>query len=183
MLSAPNPEVAAQQWLALTFYSHPRIDGMFLAAPDGQLIASLPAVPESISQDYSSVFWREGAAGSPDVYVSQVHPRLPDNRMTTDIVGAVRTPEGAIVGYLGVSVLVERIGRRLSSIDFADQSTCQVLDQTGMTLFTKNFVPNAGTHFAATRQSHSRDSPKQEQATSNEMEVSIRLRPSIQPVG
>src|SRR5436190_7287723 len=144
MLSGPNPEAASQRWLALTFYAHPRIDGMFLAAPDGRLIASLPAVPESIAQDYSSVLWREGAAGSPDVYVSQVHPRLPDNRMTTDIVGAVRTQEGAIVGYLGVSVLVERIGRRLSSINFADQSSCQVLDQTGMTLFTNNFVPNTG---------------------------------------
>jgi signal transduction histidine kinase/ActR/RegA family two-component response regulator len=145
MLSGPNPEIASQRWLALTFYSHPRIDGMFLAAPDGRLVASLPAVPESIAQDYSSVLWREGAAGSPDVYVSQVHPRLPDNRMTTDIVGAVRTQEGAIVGYLGVSVLVERIGRRLSSIEFADQSSCQVLDQTGMTLFTNNFLPNADT--------------------------------------
>ena len=145
MLSGPNPEIASQRWLALTFYAHPRIDGMFLAAPDGRLIASLPAVPESIAQDYSSVLWREGAAGSPDVYVSQVHPRLPDNRMTTDIVGAVRTQEGAIVGYLGVSVLVERMGRRLSSINFADQSSCQVLDQTGMTLFTNDFVPNTGT--------------------------------------
>lgn len=144
MLSGPNPEIASQQWLALTFYSHPRIDGMFIAAPDGRLIASLPAIPESIARDYSSVLWREGAAGSPDVYVSQIHPRLPDNRMTTDIVGAVRTQEGAIVGFLGVSVLVERIGRRLSSIAFADQK-CQVLDQTGMALFTTNFVPNTGT--------------------------------------
>jgi signal transduction histidine kinase/CheY-like chemotaxis protein len=142
MLSGPNPESAAQRWLALTYYSHPRIDGMFLAAPDGSLIASLPAVPESVAQDYSSVFWREGAAGSPDVYVSQVHPRLPDNRMTTEIVGAVRTQEGAIVGYIGVSVLVERIGRRLSTVPFTDQSTCQVLDQTGMSLFGENFVPN-----------------------------------------
>jgi signal transduction histidine kinase/CheY-like chemotaxis protein len=145
MLSGPNPEPAAQRWLALTFYAHPRIDGMFLAAPDGSLIASLPAVPEAVSQDYSSALWREGAAGSPDVYISQVHPRLPDNRLTTDIVGAVRTEEGAIVGYLGVSVLVERIGRRLSSITFADQATCQVLDQTGMTLFTNDFAPNSGT--------------------------------------
>src|SRR5207237_4822625 len=144
ILSGPNPEIASQRWLALTFYAHPRIDGMFLAAPDGRLIASLPAVPESIAQDYSSVLWREGAAGSPDVYVSQVHPRLPDNRMTTDIVGAVRTQEGAIVGYLGVSVLVERIGRRLSLITFAEQATCQVLDQTGMTLFTNDFAPNTG---------------------------------------
>src|SRR3984893_11746298 len=64
MLSGSNPEIASQQWLALTFYSHPRIDGMFIAAPDGRLIASLPAVPESIAQDYSSVLWREGAAGS-----------------------------------------------------------------------------------------------------------------------
>src|SRR6266404_6005585 len=31
MLAGPNPELAAQQWVAQTFYSHPRIDGMFLA--------------------------------------------------------------------------------------------------------------------------------------------------------
>ena len=145
MLTGPNPEAAAQQWLAQTFYSHPRIDGMFIAAPDGRLIASLPAISASVAQDYSAVLWREGAAGSPDVYVSPVHPRLPDGRMTTDIVGAVRTPEGAIIGYLGVSVLVERIGRRLSSVDFADHPNCQVLDQTGRELFTNNFIPNAGT--------------------------------------
>src|SRR6267143_1698356 len=112
ILSGPNPEIAAQQWLAQTFFSHPRIDGMFIAAPDGRMIASIPAIPSAIAQDYSSVLWREGAAGSPDVFVSPVHPRLPDNRMTTNIVGAVRSPEGAILGYLGVSVLVERIGRR-----------------------------------------------------------------------
>jgi signal transduction histidine kinase/CheY-like chemotaxis protein len=143
MLSAPSPGVSAQQWLAQTFYSHPRIDGMFLAAPDGRLVASLPVIAEP--ENFSSVLWREGAAGSPDVYVSPVHPRQPDNRMTTDIVGAVRTPEGVVVGYLGVSVLVERIGRRLSTIEIAEQSICQVLDQTGTALFANNFVPNSGT--------------------------------------
>jgi signal transduction histidine kinase/CheY-like chemotaxis protein len=143
MLSAPSPGMSAQQWLAQTFYSHPRIDGMFLAAPDGRLVASLPVIAEP--ENFSSVLWREGAAGSPDVYVSPVHPRQPDNRMTTDIVGAVRTPEGVVVGYLGVSVLVERIGRRLSTIEIAEQSICQVLDQTGTALFANNFVPNSGT--------------------------------------
>jgi signal transduction histidine kinase/CheY-like chemotaxis protein len=143
MLSAPSPGVSAQQWLAQTFYSHPRIDGMFLAAPDGRLVASLPVIAEP--ENFSSALWREGAAGSPDVYVSPVHPRQPDNRMTTDIVGAVRTPEGVVVGYLGVSVLVERIGRRLSTIEIAEQSICQVLDQTGTALFANNFVPNSGT--------------------------------------
>ena len=103
--------------------------------------------------------------------------------MTTDIVGAVRTPEGAIVGYLGVSVLVERIGRRLSSIDFADQAKCQVLDQTGMALFTNNFVPNAGTA------SPQPDSLIQEIRQSKNgtprtrMEISTHSRPSIRPAG
>ena len=80
--------------------------------------------------------------GLPDVYVSPVHPRLPDGRMATAIVGAVRTPEGNVAGYLGVWVLVERMGRRLSSIDFADQSICQIVDQNGTPLFAKNFAPN-----------------------------------------
>ncbi|MEY2481545.1 MAG: hypothetical protein QOK24_73 [Verrucomicrobiota bacterium] len=142
MLATPSPETAAKQWLTQTFYSHPRIDGMFLAGADGRLIASLPEIPADVAQEFSPALWREGAMGSPDVFVSPVHPRLPDSRMSTDIVGAVRTSEGAIVGYLGVSVLVERMGRRLSSIDFADQAICQVVDQTGRALFGQNFAPN-----------------------------------------
>ncbi|MEY2559809.1 MAG: hypothetical protein QOG51_224 [Verrucomicrobiota bacterium] len=142
MLATPSPETAAKQWLTQTFYSHPRIDGMFLAGADGRLIASLPEIPADVAQEFSPALWREGAMGSPDVFVSPVHPRLPDSRMSTDIVGAVRTSDGAIVGYLGVSVLVERMGRRLSSIDFADQAICQVVDQTGRALFGQNFAPN-----------------------------------------
>src|SRR5205809_1495708 len=65
--------------------------------------------------------------------------------MATDIVGAVRAPERKIVGYLGISVLVERIGRRLATIEFADQSLCQVFDQNGTALFAKDFQPNPGT--------------------------------------
>ncbi|HEY2614192.1 MAG TPA: ATP-binding protein, partial [Chthoniobacterales bacterium] len=144
MFSAPDPEASARQWLAQTFYSHPRIDGMFLAGPDGKLIASLPQIPPSEAQDFSSKLWKEGSIASADIYVSPVYARLPDKRMTTDIVGAVRMPDGTVVGFLGVQVLVERIGRRLSSIAFADQSICQVLDQNGRALFTNNFAPNTG---------------------------------------
>jgi signal transduction histidine kinase/CheY-like chemotaxis protein len=144
MLVAPNASTAAQQWLTQTFYSHPRIDGMFITGADGQLIASLPAIPLANAQDFSPALWREGAMGSADVYISPVHPRLPDGRMATAIVGAVRTPESTIVGYLGVWVLVERMGRRLSSIDFDDKAICQVVDQKGWPLFANNFAPNTG---------------------------------------
>jgi signal transduction histidine kinase/CheY-like chemotaxis protein len=141
MLAGPNASTAAQQWLTQTFYSHPRIDGMFITGVDGQLIASLPAIAPAATQDFSAALWREGAMGSPDVYISPVHPRLPDGRMATAIVGAVRTPDSTVVGYLGVWVLVERMGRRLSSIDFDNRSICQVVDQTGKPLFTNNFAP------------------------------------------
>jgi signal transduction histidine kinase/CheY-like chemotaxis protein len=134
----------AQQWLAQTFYSHPRIDGMFITGIDGQLIASLPAIAPTSEPPFSAALWREGAMGSPDIYVSSVHPRAPDGRMATAIVGAVRTADGNVAGYLGVWVLVERMGRRLSTIDFADQSICQIVDQTGAPLFMNNFAPNTG---------------------------------------
>ena len=142
MLVGPNASNAAQQWLGQTFYSHPRIDGMFITGVDGQLIASLPAIPAEQTQEFSSALWREGAMGSPDVYISPVHRRLPDGRMATAIVGAVRSQENTIVGYLGVWVLVERMGRRLSSIEFADKAICQVVDQSGWPLFATHFAPN-----------------------------------------
>jgi signal transduction histidine kinase/CheY-like chemotaxis protein len=144
ILAGPNPELTAQQWLSATFYSHPRIDGMFIAAPDGRFIAALPPVPPEQAAESHSELWREGANAATGAYVSPVHARLADNRMTADIVGAVRAPDGKVVGYLGVSVLVERMGRRLSSIEFADQSVCQVIDQNNTALFGKNFQANSG---------------------------------------
>ncbi|MGI9086981.1 MAG: ATP-binding protein [Chthoniobacterales bacterium] len=141
ILNGPAPEAAAQIWLNQTFYAHPRIDGMFLAARDGHLIASLPEVPPESLSEFSSELWR-APADQRSVYVSPVHARASDKRMSTEIVGAVRDPDGTIIGYLGVSVLVERMGRRLSSIDFADQAICQVIDQQGTALFEKNFAPN-----------------------------------------
>jgi signal transduction histidine kinase len=148
ILNSSNPQPAAQQWIGSTFYSHPRIDGMFLASRDGRLIASVPYTPAMIGKDVDSNLWRPQAEKISGAFVSPVHPRFSDKRMVTDIVGAVRTPDKNIVGYLGVSVLVERIGRRLSTIQFADQSTCQVVDQTGQPLFTNDFRPNPGSSAA-----------------------------------
>ena len=138
-----NPNAAAgQQWINQTFFSHPRVDGMFMTTPDARLIASVPYDPELIGKDFGSVYWREQATASNKAFVSAVHPRLSDKRMVTDIVGAVRAADQTIIGYIGVSVLVERIGRRLSTIGFTDQSICEVLDQNGVALFTHNFQPN-----------------------------------------
>jgi signal transduction histidine kinase/CheY-like chemotaxis protein len=138
-----NPNAAAgQQWINQTFFSHPRVDGMFMTTPDGRLIASVPYDPELIGKDFGSDYWREQATASNKAFVSAVHPRLSDKRMVTDIVGAVRAADQTIIGYIGVSVLVERIGRRLSTIGFTDQSVCEVLDQNGAGLFTHDFQPN-----------------------------------------
>ena len=142
ILSSSNPQSAAQQWLPSAFYSHPRIDGMFVISRDGRLLASIPHDPALIGKDFDSNLWRPEVEKASRAYVSPVHPRFSDQRIVTDIVGAVQTPEKRITGYLGVSVLVERIGRRLSAIQFADQSTCQVIDQMGHVLFTNDFRPN-----------------------------------------
>ncbi len=140
-LSAPNPELA-QQWLNTAFYSHPQIDGMFITAANGDLIASIPTASEMIGTDFASEHWREQAAAADATFVSAIHPRLSDNRPVTDIVGAVRGPDRTILGYVGVSVLVERIGRRLSTIEFSDRLLFEVLDQNGVALFASDFKPN-----------------------------------------
>jgi len=150
ILTDPNRAVVAPQWLGQTFYSHPGIDGMFLTDAEGRLIVSVPSNPDLVGQDFGTVFWRNGAVAAPGAFVSAVHRREPDQRIATEIVGAVRTQDGDVVGFLGVSVLVERIGRRLSTIGFTDQSSCQVLDQDGSALFTQDFQPNQGSRSAET---------------------------------
>src|SRR6266705_1640111 len=142
IFSAPNPQAGAQQWLNSAFYSHPRIDGMFVAAADGRLIASVPYDPDLIGKDWESTFWRGQANASNEAFISPVHPRLPDKRMATDIVGAVRAPDRTILGYVGVAVLAERIGRRLSTIEFSDHFLFEVLDQNGAALFASDFPQN-----------------------------------------
>jgi signal transduction histidine kinase len=142
ILGGPNPVPAAQQWLNSAYYSHPNIDGMFLAGSDGALIASIPTAPEMVGKDFGASHWREQAAASDEPVVSPVHPRLSDNRLVTDIVAAVRAPDRTILGYVGDSVLVERIGKRLSAIEFSDRFVFKVLDQNGASLFANDFKPN-----------------------------------------
>ena len=142
ILGGPNPVPAAQQWLNSAYYSHPNIDGMFLAGSDGALLASIPTAAEMVGKDFGASYWREQAAASDEPVVSPVHPRLSDNRLVTDIVAAVRVPDRTILGYVGDSVLVERIGKRLSAIEFSDRFVFKVLDQNGTSLFANDFKPN-----------------------------------------
>src|SRR5215470_3437803 len=118
ILSSPNPAPAAQQWVNSAFYSHPNIDGMFLAAPDGALLASIPTTPELVGKDFGANHWLEEAAASDQPIVSSVYPRFSDGRLVTDIVAAVRASDRTVLGFVGDSVLVERIGKRLSTIEF-----------------------------------------------------------------
>src|ERR1700758_2981230 len=100
MLSAPNPAPVAQQWLNSAFYSHPNIDGMFFAGPDGALLASIPTAPEMVGKDFGANHWFEETVASEQPVVSPVHPRFSDNRLVTDIVAAVRAPDQTILGFV-----------------------------------------------------------------------------------
>ena len=139
LFAAPNAQDTAQQWIAAKFFSYPRIDGMFIASADGKLLGSLPAAPGLVGQPFHPEVWKDGADGGINAYVSPVHHRAVDDRTVTDVVGAIRTRDGKTIGYIGASILIERIGRRLSSISFADKAHCQIVDQTGFRLFTHDF--------------------------------------------
>ncbi len=144
IFSARFPDLAAKEWLQETYFTHPRIDGMFIATEDGRLIASIPDDPGRMLDNRISKSWLAAARTAQGFYVSPVHPRLSDGRLATDLVSAIRGPDGVPIGFVGVSVLVERIGRRLSLIDQADQAKCQIVDQNGATLFANDFKPNPG---------------------------------------
>lgn len=139
---------SVEAWLAEAYYSHPRIDGMFTTDGAGKLISALPAGVESVGQDFSSTEWLEGARLASGAFISAVHPRLPDHRLCTAVVAAVRAKSGEIPGYIGATVLVERIGKRLAALKFGDQSVVEVLDQNGVPLFDENLQPNNGARTA-----------------------------------
>ncbi len=142
IFTAPNAEAMAQQWIAQKLFSYPRIDGMFLVAADGKLLGSLPGTPNVVGQPFHPQRWKEGADSRTGAFVSAINPRPADGRMVTDVVGAVRTRDGRTIGYIGASILIERIGRRLSTISFADRAVCQVIDQDGFPIFGADFQAN-----------------------------------------
>jgi signal transduction histidine kinase/ActR/RegA family two-component response regulator len=133
----------AQTWLAEAFYSHPRVDGMFLADASGRLIGAIPATgPEMLGKDFSTEAWLAETRRRDGYYVSPAHLRIPDNRLCSYIVAPVRAKDGEVLGYVGADILVERVGRRLASLDFGEQAVVQVIDQTGRPLFDTNLMPN-----------------------------------------
>ena len=105
VLSSPNPAPTAQQWINSAFYSHPNIDGIFLAGPDGTLLGSIPTTPELVGKEFGAHDWRDAAMGSDQPIVSSVHRRFSDGRLVTDIVAAVRAPDGTVLGFVGGSGL------------------------------------------------------------------------------
>ena len=147
LVTSADAGTATQHWLNENFYSHPRIDGMFIANADGNLLASLPFIPPEASAEFFPKEWREPATG-PSVYVSPVHVRPSDNRLIADLIGAVHDPNGNVAGYLGISVVIDRVGRRLSEIQFADQSACQVIDQKGKMLFPNGLSGDSSQTFS-----------------------------------
>src|SRR5438874_11402141 len=101
ILSSPNPAPAAQQWVNSAFYSHPNVDGMFLAAPDGSLLGSIPPTPELVHKDFGANQWPEEPPASHQPIVSSVHPRFSDGRLLSDIVAPARAPDRPLPGTAG----------------------------------------------------------------------------------
>ena len=145
----PPGDPQAQAWLNDAFYSHPRVDGMFLTDAAGRLIVSVPVATEAqLGRDYSTSEWLAQAGKRQDYYVSPVYARIQDNRLCASIVVSVRGPKGEILGYIGLHKLVERIGKRLGTLNFAEDAVVQVIDQTGFPIFDDNLAPNTDTQRA-----------------------------------
>lgn len=141
MVSETPGDRRVQDWLAAIYYGQPRIDGMFLADKEGRIVAALPRDEAMIGAPYPAESQLGAAPGREGAVISPIHHRAPDNRMVTAIIAPVRGPGGELLGYIGSQILVERLGRRLMEYNFGEESHAQVLDQTGVPLFEKDFQP------------------------------------------
>jgi signal transduction histidine kinase/ActR/RegA family two-component response regulator len=146
MTQAAPGDASVHAWLEDAFYSHPRVDGMFITDVGGRLVGAIPDAPEHLGKDFSTSLWLAETRRRDGYYVSPVTPRLPDNRLCSFIVAPVRAKNGDVIGYVGANILVERVGRRLAQLDFGEQAVVQVIDQTGRPLFNRDLSPNLNTH-------------------------------------
>lgn len=142
-----SPPQTPQEWLSSIYYPQKRIDGMFLTDASGRLVAAVPQTTAASSpqQQFSTGIWKTAAEHtSANYYVSSSYLRAVDGRRVTSIVVAVHDRAQNLLGFLGADVLIERIGRRLQSLDFGEGSemTIQIIDQNGFPLFGKDLETN-----------------------------------------
>ncbi|MBV9658541.1 MAG: response regulator [Verrucomicrobia bacterium] len=144
--NAPLP--GPQEWLSGIYYSQSRIDGMFLTDAEGRLLAAVPPAGEDVNgRDFASDQWRLGAMRPGEsFYVSPVYTRPTDGRLVTSTVVAIHDrTDDRLLGFLGADTLVERMGRRLDTIDITRRRFAmpQLIDQNGFPLFTETLTPSA----------------------------------------
>jgi signal transduction histidine kinase/ActR/RegA family two-component response regulator len=101
--------------------------------------------PSRLGKDFSTSSWLAETSRRDGYFVSPVYARLQDNRLCSSIVAPVRGQDGAVTGYIGVDILVERVGRRLAAMNFGEQTVAQVIDQNGRPLFDPDLMPNMNT--------------------------------------
>jgi signal transduction histidine kinase/CheY-like chemotaxis protein len=149
-----GPSAAAQQaatptardWLASVYYPQKRIDGMFLTDPTGHVTASLPlGSGVGATRTAFGANWQEAVThADASYYFTPVYPRAADGRLVTSVIVAVRDKTGILLGFFGADILVERIGRRLQSIETASgmDSALKIIDQKDFSLFKPDMAPN-----------------------------------------
>jgi len=132
-----------QDWLARVYYSQPRIDGVFLADAAGNLLAAVPTESANVGRRYVGEEWVKEANQTNGAYLSPIYKRQSDGRPVAAVVVTVRGQSDEIDGYMCATIMVQRLGEQLRDLQFGEGSIAQVIDQTGMRLFARDFTPNA----------------------------------------
>ena len=102
---------------------------------------------------------------------------------STDVVGAVRAPDGAVIGYLGLSGSWSNgLGDAFPRSSSPTSRICQILDQNGTPLFTNNFVTNQAP-VSPEGESLINEIAEQDRPSSNGTAIFIRLARWNRPAG
>ena len=144
--AAPTPPTPSE-WLENIFYPRARtIDGLFLTDAAGRPLAVLPPPlakgPEKPTE-FDPAPWKNLPEPADNAFrVSPAYRRAADGRTVVSIVATIRDKTGSsVLGYLGADLLVERIGRRLHSVE-TPGNRLQIIDQNGHPFFAGAFQAN-----------------------------------------
>ncbi len=144
---AVTPPTTPAEWLENIFYPRSRsIDGLFLTDAAGKPLAVLPPPvhggPEKAAE-FNAAPWKDLPEPADTAFrVSPAYRRAADGRTVVSIVATIRDKTGgSVLGYLGADLLVERIGRRLHSVE-TPGNRLQIIDQNGHPFFAGAFEAN-----------------------------------------
>lgn len=120
----------------------PDFERIFLADPQGTLMADIPSLPRVVGKNFSHRDWYRGVSKAWEPYISEVYSRFAQPRIPVVAAALPIKDTDGIMGILVIQVSAETLISWLSRIEAGKQGSTYFFDRRGHLL--GHFEPHSG---------------------------------------